>query len=105
LREYPDRLIHRFLNTKTLNLELKRIDEWKSPRRFETFNRGAYFCELAISSLVRIVLVDMARLLSAKEQELLIDWPTKTRENASSLEPTCYNPSHSSGECEPVKPK
>ena len=43
--------------------------------------------------------------LSAKEQASLIDWLMKAREHAPSLGPTRYNPSHSSGEREPIKPK
>ena len=46
LREYLDRLIRRFLNTKSLYLELKRISGWRTPIRDEAYNLGVYFSNL-----------------------------------------------------------
>lgn len=105
LREYLDVLIHRFLNTKSLYQELKRIYGWKTPKRFQAYNLGAYFFELAEYSLLRIVLVEMSMLLSKNEERSLIDWLKKAREHAASLGPTCYNPSYSGGERRPIKEK
>lgn len=105
LREYLDRLIRRFLNTKSLYLELKRISGWQIPGRIEAFNLGGYFFELAKYGLWRTILVEMAMILSPKEQVSLIDWLKKAREHAPSLAPTRYNPSYSSVKREPIKPK
>lgn len=80
LREYLDTLIHRFLNTKSLYRELRRIYAWKTPRRFEAYNLGTYFFELAEYSLLRIVLVEMYMLLSKNEERSLKDWLTKARD-------------------------
>ena len=104
LREYLDTLIHRFLNTKSLYQELKRIYGWKTPKRFEAYNLGTYFFELAEYSLLRIILVEMSMLLSKNEERSLIDWLKKAREHAASLGPTRYNPS-SGGERQPIKEK
>ncbi len=105
LREYLDRLIRRFLNTKSLHLELKRISGWQIPGKIEVFNLGSYFFELAKYSLWRTILVEMAMILSPKEQVSLIDWLKKAREHAPSLAPTRYNPSYSGVKREPIKPK
>src|SRR3990167_5351759 len=105
LREYLDTLIHRFLNTKSLYQKLKRIYGWKTPKRFEAYNLGTYFFELAEYSLLRIVLVEMSMLLSKNEERSLIDWLKKAREHAASLGPTRYSPSYSGGERQPIKEK
>lgn len=105
LREYLNRLIHRFLNTKSLYLELKRIHGWQTPGRAEALHLGAYFFELATYSLSRTILVEMAMLLSPTEQRSLIDWLKKAKEHARSLVPTRYNPTFAGGGREPIKPK
>jgi len=92
LRDYLQVLIHRFLNTKSLYQELKRIHGWKTPARIEAYNLGAYSFELAEYSLFRIVLVEIAALLSNREERSVIDWLKKAREHARSLEPTRYRP-------------
>jgi hypothetical protein len=103
LREYLNRLIHRFLNTKSLYLELKRIHEWQGPRRLEALQLGAYFFELATYSFSRTVLVEMAMLLSPTEQRSLIDWLTKAKEHVAALGPTRSSPSHFLSGREPIK--
>lgn len=92
LRDYLQVLIHRFLNTKSVYQELKRIHGWKTPARIEAYNLGAYSFELAEYSLFRIVLVEIAALLSNREERSVIDWLKKAREHARSLEPTRYRP-------------
>jgi AbiU2 len=105
LHEYLGTLIHRFLNTKSLYQELKRIYGWKTPKRFEAYNLGTYFFELAEYSLLRIVLVEMSMLLSKNEERSLIDWLRKAREHAPSLRPTHYNPSYSASDRQPINEK
>jgi hypothetical protein len=94
LRDYLQVLIHRFLNTKSLYHELKRIHEWRTPARIQAYNLGAYSFELAEYSLFRIVLVEIAALLSNREERSVVDWLNKTGEHAPSLEPTRYHPTH-----------
>ena len=103
LRTYLNTLFHRFLNTKSLYQELMRIHEWKTPKRYEAYNLGAYLFELAEYSLLRIVLVEMSALLSEKEERSLIDWLKKAREHAASLGPTRYNPGPFGSERQPIK--
>ena len=67
LREYLDQLIHRFLNTKSLFQELNRIYSWYAPGRLETINLGTYFFQLSTYSMTRIYLVELAIILSEKE--------------------------------------
>ena len=93
LTRYLEILIHRFLILKSLYQELKRIHGWKTPARIEAYNRGAYCFEVAEYSLFRIALVEIASLLSEKEQRSLVDWLKKAREHARSLKPTSYVPS------------
>lgn len=102
LREYLDTLIHRFLNTKSLYQELKRIHGWKTPKKFAAYNLGSYFFELAEYSLLRIILVEISILLSESEERSLLDWLKKAREHATSLGPTTYNPSYSGGQRRPI---
>jgi len=101
LREYLDQIIHRFLNTKSLFHELKRINSWSTPDRLETLNHGYYFFQLSTYSMTRIYLVELATILSEREERSLTDWLKKAREHAKSLCPTRYNPNKS--EREPIK--
>ena len=92
LREYLDKLIHRFLNIKSMSQQLKAILAWQSPTRIETLKRGYYFFGLATYSLSRIVFTELSMLLSPKEERSLLDWLKKAREHAPKLKPTRYNP-------------
>ncbi len=103
LREYLDKLVHRFLNIKSMSQQLKGILAWKSPTRIETLNRGYYFFELAAYSLSRIVLAELSMLLSPKEERSLFDWLKKAREHAAEVKPTRYNPHQTGGERELIK--
>lgn len=94
LRKYLKTLIHRFLNTKSLYQELKRIEGWEAPGKFEAFKLGAGFLELSRYTLWRIFLTEIAATLSSTEEKSLIDWLKKARQHAPSLEPTRYNPNH-----------
>lgn len=105
LSEYLDRLIHKFLNTKSLHLELKRTLDWQTPEKIDALKLSSYFFQLATYSLSRTILVELAMLLSRKEQRSLFDWLTKAREHASSLDPTVYNPEFSEVDREPVAPE
>lgn len=104
LRDYLDQIIHRFLNTKSLFHELKRINSWSTPERLETLNHGYYFFQLSTYSMTRIYLVELATILSEREERSLIDWLKKAREHATSICPTRYNPNFK-GEREPIKAK
>ena len=103
LREYLDQIIHRFLNTKSIFQELNRIYSWSTPDRLETLNHGSYFFQLSTYSMTRIYLVEMAAILSEKEDRSLIDWLKKAHEHAKSICPTRYNPNYDKGEREPIK--
>jgi hypothetical protein len=52
--------------------------------------------------MTRIYLVELAAILSAREERSLIDWLKKAREHAKSLSPTRYNPI-CKDEREPIK--
>lgn len=60
LRKYLDRLIHRYLNIKSLHQQLKSIFEWETPARIEALNLGAYFFQLVTYSLLRTVLIELS---------------------------------------------
>jgi len=92
LREYLKQIVHRFLNAKSLFCELKRINSWSTPEREDALNHGAYFFQLATYSMTRIYLVELAALLSEKEDRSLIDWLRKACVHARSICPTRYNP-------------
>jgi len=102
LREYLDQLIHRFLNTKSLFQELNRISSWYVPGRVETVNLSRYFFQLSAYSMTRIYLVELAILLSEKENRSLLDWLKKAQDHARSIEPTRYNPNYTTGDREPI---
>ena len=105
LREYLDHLIHRFLNIKSLFQELSRIYAWYVPGRLETINLSSYFFQLSTYSITRIYLVELAIILSDKEDRSLLDWLKKAHEHAKSIGPTRYNPNYFKGEREPIKPE
>ncbi len=103
LREYLEQIVHRFLNTKSLFCELKRINSWSTPERADALNHGLYFFQLATYSMTRIYLVELAALLSDKEDRSLIDWLRKACVHARSICPTCHNPSEKN-ERESIEP-
>ena len=93
LREYLKQIVHRFLNTKSLFCELKRINAWSTtPEREDALNHGAYFFQLTTYSMTRIYLVELAAILSEKEERSLIDWLRKACVHARSICPSRYNP-------------
>lgn len=102
LRNYLDQIVHRFLNTKSIFQELKKINSWSSPERIETLNHGFHFFQLATYSMTRIYLVELAAILSEKEERSLIDWLKKAREHAKAISPTRYN-HNCKDEREPIK--
>jgi len=102
LRGYLDQIIHRFLNTKSIFHELKRINSWSTPERIETLNQGFHFFQLSTYSMTRIYFVELAAILSEREERSLIDWLNKAREHAKSISPTRYNPDYED-EREPIK--
>ncbi len=103
LRTYLDKLVHRYLNIKSLDQQLESISDWKAPDKIEALNLGDYFFQLATYSLSRIVLVELSMFLSEKEERSLLDWLKKAREHAASMKPTRYNAT--SSEREPIKPE
>jgi hypothetical protein len=103
LREYFEQIVHRFLNAKSLFSELKRIISWSVPEREDALNHGWYFFQLATYSMTRIYLVELAALLSDKEDRSLIDWLRKACVHARAICPTRYNPS-GNNERESIKP-
>lgn len=103
LRQYLDKLIHRYLNIKSMNQQLRSILEWKTPTRIEALNLGSYFFQLVAYSLERTVLVELSMLLSQREERSLLDWLKKTREHTAAVKPTRYNPHYSGGDREPIK--
>jgi hypothetical protein len=103
LREYLDQLIHRFLNTKSLFQELSRIYSWYVSDRLETINLSSYFFQLSTYSMTRIYLVELAIMLSEKENRSLLDWLKKAHEHAESIGPTRYNPNHAIADREPIE--
>ncbi|BBO91995.1 hypothetical protein [Desulfosarcina ovata] len=92
LKKYLDQIVHRFLNSKSLFCELKRINSWSSPEDEEALNHGSYFFQLATYSMTRIYLVELAALLSNKEDRSLIDWLEKACVHAKALSPSRYKP-------------
>ena len=105
LRKYLDKLIHRYLNIKSLHQELKSIFEWESPARIEALSLGVHFFQLVTYSLSRIVLVELSMFLSEKEARSLLDWLKKAKEHAASVKFTRYNATYSEGERERIKPE
>lgn len=105
IRTYLERLVHRYLNTESMNRLLNDIAQWNVPGRREALELGAHFFQCVTYGLWRIILVELAMLLSDREQRSLLDWLKKTREHAASVRPTRYNPAYPHGEREPLTPK
>lgn len=91
LREYLDKLIHRYRNVKSLDQQLKSIYAWNTPARFEALNLGAHFFWVAHYSLSRIIFVELSMFLSETEDRSLCDWLNKAKEHAASMNPTRFN--------------
>jgi len=105
LREYFDKLVHHFLNTKSMRQQLKSVLAWTSPALIDALNRGQYFFQLAAYSLSRIVLIELSTLLSHKEKRSLFHWLKRALECAAEVKPTRYNPHQTRGEREPISVK
>jgi len=105
LRDYLEKLIRRFLYVKSLDRQLKLINEWDTPKRVEALNTGSTFFRLVTYTFARIILIELCKLVSDKEEKSLVDWLNKAKDHATSIEPTRYNPDYSEREREPVKPE
>src|SRR5690554_7624492 len=90
LRSYLDKLMYRYLNIKSLRREIRIISSWKDKSNVSVVEAGAYFLALVNYSFWRIILVELAMLLSDSEQKSLLDWLKKAREHASPLEPARF---------------
>ena len=104
LQTYLTQIVHRFLNTKSLFCELKRLNSWSSPEREEAIKRGSYFFHLTTYSMTRIYLIELHSLLSAKEERSLIGWLSKASVHSKHLSPSRFNPANAS-EREVIKPQ
>lgn len=102
LRAYLDRLIHRFLNAKSIAGQLKTIGEWGTPKGDGVLDLGAYFFQLASYSMSRTLFVELYLIVSEREDRSLRDWLRKAGEHASALGPTRSNRSISGNGREPV---
>ena len=103
LREYLNKLIHHYLNIKSLDQQLKSIYEWNTPARSKTLNLGAHFFWVANYSISRIIFVELLMFLSEDEDRSLLDWLKKAKEHAASMNPTRFNKIER--EYELIKPK
>ena len=103
LRTYLDKLIHRYLNIKSLDQQLKSIYEWNTPARIEALILGAHFFRVVDYSLSRIIFLELSMFLSEKEDRSLRDWLNKAKEHAASMNPTRFNKTER--EYEPIKPE
>ena len=68
LREYFDKLVHHFLNTKSMRQQFKSVLAWTSPTRIDALNRGHYFFQLAAYSLSRIVVIELSTLCRTRRK-------------------------------------
>lgn len=106
LRAYLDQLIHRFLNIRGLFNELNRVYTWyDSADRIKTINLSNYFFRLSTYSMSRIYLVELAIMLSKKEERSLFDWLKKAQEHAKAIEPNRFNLNIFPERREPIEPK
>jgi hypothetical protein len=101
LREYLDRLIHRYLYISDSYKHLKDIRDWQTPDRIEVFKLGFAFFELVSYSLSGIVEIELFKFLSERQNDerTLPDWLEKAGECAESVKPTRYV----KGKREPIK--
>ena len=91
LREYFDKLFHRYLYITILHQELKTIYGWNTSDRIEVLNEiGRGFFSLIVYNFQRTVLLELSMFLSKKEERSLFDWLKKAKEHAASVEPTSY---------------
>lgn len=102
LRGYLEKLVHRYLNLVSLHRELRIINSWRSRPGVSAYELGAYFFALVGYSFWRTVLVELALLLSEKEDKSVLDWLKKAREHVARLRPSLYDAS--SNTQKPIKP-
>jgi len=105
LRSYLDKLMYRYLNIKSLRREIRIISSWKDKSNVSVVEAGAYFLALVNYSFWRIILVELAMLLSDSEQKSLLDWLKKAREHASPLEPARFITNASDDRHELIRPR
>jgi hypothetical protein len=86
IKEYLDKLIFRFLYIHSLHRQINQISEWMIPARIQAINVGAHFFNLTLYSFGRTVLLELFKLVSDNEDKSLIDFLTKAKENANSLQ-------------------
>jgi hypothetical protein len=91
LRRYLNQLIRRLLYIKGLSYQLKLLKEWETPKREIALEKGAYFFKLVSYSFNRTMLIELCMLLDDRERKDVVDWLSKARRFAKSLEPKLYN--------------
>lgn len=91
LREYFDKLFHRYLYITSLHQNLKTIYGWNTPAKIKALNEiGGDFFSLVVYNFQRTVLLELSMFLSRSEERSLFDWLKKAKEHAASVKPTRY---------------
>ncbi|MEO8398489.1 MAG: hypothetical protein ABI550_01610, partial [Ignavibacteriaceae bacterium] len=93
LREYLDKLVHRFLFIRRLDDELKIINKWlyQKPDGMETLNLSASFFTAAQRGLDQTLLIELCKFIDQDEKKSLNNWMIKAKEHVIPLEPTYYD--------------
>jgi len=96
LKDYLNKLIDLYATTTLYKKQLNIIDQWKTPNRIDTLNKGATFFDLVTKSFTRTFLIELCILVSPKEKYNIHKWLEKVKIHASSLKPTRANKNNES---------
>ena len=102
MRSYLKQLVHRYLNTDSMNKQIADMAQWDVPDRREALEHGAYFFKCVTYGLWRIVLVELSMLLSSSENRSLTDWLEKAKVHSGPIKPTRHSAAYPHGDREPV---
>lgn len=92
LRDYLDKLIHRFLFITRMDDELRVLQDWiTKPDGYTTLEIGASFFNLVQRTFDQTLLVEICKFIDSREEISLYDWLKRTKEYVDQLEPTLYN--------------
>lgn len=96
IRTYLKLLINNFLKIRSIEKQLKIINDWNKPPYNKTIQLSFNFFDLVVISFHQTVLLDLNKLLSDNEEKSITDWLKKARMHSQVIEPRYYD--HQKGE-------
>jgi len=88
MRDWLRQIINKFKYVSTLNDQLEKFDDWRTPKKLTIINMGAGFFWLMNYSFMRSILIELYLLLADREVRSLPNWLKDACRYAGNINPT-----------------